>query len=54
MNKIRNLQKKKEEEGIYGVWCDILSKYGASQLNARATLPNCRTLKENAANCIHF
>jgi hypothetical protein len=35
---------------------DILSKDGASHMNARATLSNGRTLKENGGGtvCTHF
>jgi hypothetical protein len=34
---------------MYGVWCDILSKYGASHMHARATLSNGREPKRRAA-----
>jgi hypothetical protein len=32
---------------MYGVYCDNLSKDGASHMNARATLSNDRTVKLN-------
>jgi hypothetical protein len=32
---------------MFSVQCDILSKDGASHMNARATLSNGRTAKEN-------
>jgi hypothetical protein len=40
---------------MYDVWCDILSKDGASRMNARATLSNSRIFKENIGGtvCIH-
>jgi hypothetical protein len=34
---------------MYGVYCDILSKDGASHMNARATLLNGRTVKANGS-----
>jgi hypothetical protein len=40
---------------MYGVYCDILSKDGASHMNARATLSNGRTVKKMAAErCVYI
>jgi hypothetical protein len=37
---------------MYDVYCDILSKDGASHVNARATLSNGWTLKENGGGTV--
>jgi hypothetical protein len=37
---------------MYGAYCDIISKDGDSHMNARATLSNCRTVKENGDGTI--
>jgi hypothetical protein len=39
---------------IYGVECDILSKDGASYVNARAILSNGRIVKENGSGTAVF
>jgi hypothetical protein len=37
---------------MYGLWWDILSTDGASHMNARATLSNERTVKENGSGVV--
>jgi hypothetical protein len=37
---------------MYGVQCDILSKDGVSHMNARATLSNGRTVKQNGGGTV--
>jgi hypothetical protein len=37
---------------ISGVWCDILSKDGASHMSARATLSNGRAVNENGGGTV--
>jgi hypothetical protein len=37
---------------MYGVLCDILAKDDASHMNARATIPNSRTVKRNGGGTV--
>jgi hypothetical protein len=37
---------------MYGMWRDILSNYDAGHMNARATLLNGKTVKENGGGTV--
>jgi hypothetical protein len=39
---------------MYGVWCDILSKGGASHMNDRATISNNETINEHGDGTVAF
>jgi hypothetical protein len=44
-------QRKWQQNGVY---CDVLSKDGASHMNARATSSNDRTVKENGGGAVVY